>query len=259
MSIERLSIELSQHCSKACWFCYSESGPAGQTRLRAEDLIALVKDSARHGLRAVSFGGGEPLESDALWTVLRELDGVLFRSLTSNGLPLLDEAVLERLVAARPNKVHLSIHFPNNRGEVDRVIQQVHALAQSGIPSGVNFLVRRSQLDVAQEAAARVREAGIDNSRIVYLPMRGQDTPTPEEVARVAGGPFQSMTCLKACAPSARFCSIRWDGSVAWCSYTETRRRLRAFTHEALLEALAGLGLSFCGNDPRRLPVLEQG
>ena len=33
----------------------------------------------------------------------------------------------------------------------------------------------------------RLDRTGIDNSPIVYLPMRGLDTPTPEDVAAVAG------------------------------------------------------------------------
>ncbi|MCB9589447.1 MAG: radical SAM protein [Polyangiaceae bacterium] len=256
MSIERLSIELSQQCSKGCWFCYSESGPGGQTRLHAADIVALVRDAAAHGLKAVSFGGGEPLESPALWQVLGELEGTLFRSLTTNGLPLLDEAMFSQLVRARPNKVHVSIHFPHHHAEVERVISQVRQLAAAGIPSGINFLVRRSQLAIAEEVAAEVRRAGIDNRRIVYLPMRGQDTPSPKQVARIAGGPFQSMTCLGACGKSPRFCSMRWDGSVAWCSYTETRRQLEEFSFAGLTSALDGLGLAFCGDDARRLPVV---
>jgi hypothetical protein len=95
--------------------------------------------------------------------------------------------------------------------------------------------------------AARVRAAGIGNERIVYLPLRIQDTPTPEEIARVAGGPFQSMTCLAACGRSPRFASIAWDRTVAWCSYTKTRRPLGASTHAALSAALEDLGLEFCG------------
>jgi hypothetical protein len=64
----------------------------------------------------------------------------------------------------------------------------------------------------------------------------------------VAGDlPFQSMTCLAACGKSPRFCSIGWDRSVAWCSYTVTRRPLTALTHAALTAALDGLGLAFCG------------
>jgi hypothetical protein len=198
--------------------------------------------------RSVVFSDrGEPLQYDDLFLVLERLRGTLFRSLTSNGL-LLHREHLERLIAAAPDKVHLSIHFPEREGEVQRVIRQVHKLAQCGIRSGINLLVARSNLPAAHRAAEMVRQSGIDNKRIVYLPMRGRDTPTPAEVAAVAGGqPFQSMTCLVQCGRSPRFCSIGWDKTVAWCSYTRTRRLLPALTYEGLNAALDGLELEFCG------------
>ncbi len=247
MQVERISIEVTNQCAKACWFCYNHSHPAGTTGWAAEELVAFVGDCAANGVRAVSFGGGEPLQYPELFPVLEGLRGRLFRSLTTNGL-LLNEAMLERIVAAAPEKVHVSIHFPEREAEVRRVIRQVRALSERGVRSGVNFLVQRSRLEAARVAALRVREAGIGNDRIVYLPMRGQDTPTPRELAEVAGDDrFQSMTCLLQCGPSPRFCSLRWDRSVAWCSYTETRRPLPDLTYAGLLSCLDGLGLAFCG------------
>jgi MoaA/NifB/PqqE/SkfB family radical SAM enzyme len=247
LGLERVSVEVTNRCAKACWFCYNHSQPGGDTHWTVEELVAFIKDCAEHGVKAVSFGGGEPLQYEGLFEVLERLDGVLFRSLTTNGLPLNGD-VLDRLIAARPNKVHLSIHFPERSGEVDRVIRQVQELAGRGVRSGVNLLVARSNLDAARHAAELVRQAGIGNDRIVYLPMRGRDTPTPREVAMVAGDqPFQSMTCLTACAKSPRFCSIGWDRTVAWCSYTVTRRPLPALTFRGLVDALTDLGLEFCG------------
>lgn len=248
MNIERLSIELTRRCAKACWFCYSGSGPEGATQWTVEDVAALVRDGAARGLRAVSFGGGEPLEYEGLFELLGRLRGVLFRSLTTNGL-LLDAAMLERLAEAAPDKVHVSIHFPGSAREVERVIAQVQALEARGIRSGINLLVTRSRLDEAIRAAGAVRAAGIGNERIVYLPMRGQDTPSPEELGRVAGSVrFQSMSCLLACGSSPRFCSLGWDRTVAWCSYTRSRRPLAEPSWPALLAALEGLGLEFCGS-----------
>lgn len=247
MKPERISIEVTNRCAKACWFCYNHSQPAGETAWRAEELVAFVRDCAAHGVKAVSFGGGEPLQFEELFPVLEALRGTLFRSITTNGL-LLSEEMLERMVTAAPEKVHVSIHFPEKEREVARVIRQVQALAERGIRSGINLLVQRSSLPTAGSAAARVRNAGIGNERIVYLPMRGQDTPTPREIATVAGDlPFQSMSCLSACAASPRFCSIGWDKTVAWCSYTTTRRSLTELTYAGLTQALDGLGLEFCG------------
>ena len=252
MSLDRVSIELTNRCSKACWFCYNHSLPEGDTRWTADELVSFVADCAAHGVKAVSFGGGEPLQYGDLFPVLERLRGALFRSLTSNGL-LLHGELLERLIAAAPDKVHLSIHFPERDSEVRRVVRQVHELAERGIRSGINLLVARSNLPAARQAAETVRQAGIGNERIVYLPMRGQDTPTPAAVAAVAGGrPFQSMTCLTTCGRSPRFCSIGWDRTVAWCSYTRMRRPLSALTYEGLTAALNGLGLEFCGGTDGR-------
>lgn len=247
MSLELISIELTNRCSKGCWFCYNTSGPAGETDWTDDEIVSFVTDCAAHGIKAVSFGGGEPLQYEGLFRVLARLEGVLFRSLTSNGL-LLHGRLLDSLVAAAPNKAHLSVHFPERQTEVDRVIGQVHELADRGIRSGINLLVTRSNIPAAARAAETIRASGIDNQRIVYLPMRGQDTPTPEEMGRVAGSQsFQSMSCLLKCAASPRFCSIGWDRTVAWCSYTRTRSRLGELTYAGLRSALDGLGLEFCG------------
>jgi sulfatase maturation enzyme AslB (radical SAM superfamily) len=245
--LDRVSIELTNACAKACWFCYNHSQPGGDTRWAPDEVVDFVRDCASHGIKAVSFGGGEPLQYAGLLEVLDALRGVLFRSLTSNGL-LLDGPMLDRLAEARPDKVHLSIHFPERAGEVRRVIRQVGDLAGRGVRSGINLLVARSNLEAARSAAEEVRRAGIGNDRIVYLPMRGQDTPSPREVAGVAGDqPFQSMSCLGGCAKSPRFCSVGWDRRVAWCSYTATRAPLKELTYEGLMSALDGLGLEFCG------------
>jgi hypothetical protein len=246
MNLELISIEITNRCDKACSFCYNHSAPGGETRWSARDADLLISDAANHGVRAVSFGGGEPLQHPELADMLDRTRGKLFRSVTTNGL-LLDDKI-DALVAARPDKVHLSIHFPDRPREVERVVRQVRDLESRGVRSGVNFLVRRSGLEAAREGAARVRAAGIGNDRIVYLPMRGADTPAPDQMGSVAGSrQFQSMSCLVACASSPRFCSIAWDRTVAWCSYTTARRPLRSLAYSGLVECLTGLALTFCG------------
>ena len=142
----------------------------------------------------------------------------------------------------------MSIHNPRDAGEVARVIAQVHALADAGVRSGVNLLVRRSNLDASRAVAAELRASGIDHRRIVYLPMRGSDVPSAGEVAAVAAGPFQSTTCLAACGESPRFASISARRTVARCSYTVARRTLAAPTYAAVVAALVGLELVDCAD-----------
>lgn len=250
MEIDRISIELTNACSKGCWFCYNTSRPTGATQWRLDELIPFVQSCAAATVRAVSFGGGEPLQFPTWQELFRALRGIVFRSMTTNGLPLCDSAVFDRLVAAAPDKVHVSIHFPESEAEVTRVISQVSALAACGIPSGVNLLVSRSKLSACTAAAARLHDSGIANDRIVYLPMRLADTPSPKEVAAVAGNTrFQSMTCLESCGRSPRFCSIGWNKTVAWCSYTASRHQLTALNYAGLVQSLANLDLEFCGHE----------
>jgi organic radical activating enzyme len=257
-SIDRLSIELSNRCRKACWFCYSASSPAGETTWTVDDLRALIGDCAAHGTRAVSFGGGEPLEApQLLFPVLAALRGRVFRSFTTSGLDL--DAAWPDVVAVAPDKVHVSIHHPGHAAEVARVVDQVCRLAAAGIASGVNLLVMATRLDDARAAVATLHAAGIDNRRIVFLPMRGPGahTPTPAMLAAIAGGPFQSMTCLTGCAASLRFVAIGWDRTVARCSYTTARRPLPAPTHAALTSLLPDLGLTACGAPDVRTPIVR--
>lgn len=174
---------------------------------------------------------------------------MIYRSLTTNGL-LLDAVMLDRLVEAAPNKVHVSLHFPESLREVQRVVDNVEALRACGIQSGVNLVVRKSRLKEAQRAVDQLRNAGIDNDRIIYLPMRGQDTPSPNEIHVVAGRKsFQSMSCLTDCGNNPRFAAVDWNKNVAWCSYTKTRVELLDLSYEGLCKALNGLGVEFCGND----------
>jgi hypothetical protein len=250
VEIDRISIELTNACSKGCWFCYNASRPTGATAWRLDELIPFVQSCAEATVRAVSFGGGEPLQFPAWQELIGALRGIVFRSLTTNGLHLCDSVVFDRLVTAAPDKVHVSIHFPESEIEVSRVVSQVNALAECGIRSGINLLVSRSKLSACATAAARLRDNGIGNDRIVYLPMRLGDTPSPHEVATVAGeNPFQSMSCLNGCGRSPRFCSIGWNKTVAWCSYTTSRHQLAALNYSGLVQSLANLDLEFCGHE----------
>jgi hypothetical protein len=145
--------------------------------------------------------------------------------------------------------VQVSIHFPEDHREVARVAAQAQTLEAQGVRSGVNLLVGRSQLDAAVKARQTLKRAGIGDDRILLLPMRGQDTPSPADLAAVAGSErFQSVTCLLHCGASPRFASIGWDRRVGWCSYTSSRRPLGDLSYRALTEALTGLGLQFCGD-----------
>jgi hypothetical protein len=186
--------------------------------------------------RRFAAGAWEHTDHDRSWCATQEAAERIFLVLAAAPEPF------AALVRAAPDKVHVSLHVPRDAAQV---IAWVNALDGAGLRSGVNVLVRRSRLAETHAAVAQLRAAGIANDRMVFLPLRGslEDTPTPGEVANVAGGtPFQSMSCAR----SPRFVSVDADRRVAWCSYTTTRAPLEAPTYAALKVALDGLGLRPC-------------
>ncbi len=236
--LDHISIDVTNLCSKKCHFCYNKSFPAGKTCWETEELSSFIEDCASHGVKAVSLGGGEPLEYNGTFEILERLRGMLFRTIITNGL-LLYGAILKNLVTVCPDAVQISIHSPERMEEVNRVIRQVKIFEDYGIKSGINLLVSHSKLACSVMAAKKIRLSGIGNERIVYIPMRFYDTPSPDEVALVAGGePFQSSRCLIKCNYSPSFCSIKWDKSVSLCSYAENRRKIKYLTYKGLLESL---------------------
>lgn len=246
--IKFVSIELTNKCAKQCFFCYNESNNLGQTTWQPSDLVSFIKDLEANGVEAVSFGGGEPLEYEGVFEVLKGTKGVLFRSMTSNGLLLGKSDYFDKLMMCEPDKVHLSIHFPENKSEVRRVKDQVIKIAEHGVLSGVNLLIRNDNVFEARMASDYLKSYGISNDRIVYLPMRMKNPVSSSKVRFVANDShFQSISCLAKCGVSDRFCSISWDKQVGWCSYTKSKTKLNSLDFFSLKEVLTGLKLEYCG------------
>ena len=251
---QRLSIEVTNLCQKGCSFCYNASGAGGSTSWTTASLLDFVLDCQGTGTEAVSFGGGEPLLFDGLFDVLEELKGSIFRSITTNGIQLDDQITYRALLKSEPDKVHVSIHDPENQKEVDQVICQVKKLDRDGITSGINLLIHQSSLPAGLQVAENIHQAGISSERVIFIPLHGDDSPTPEEVANTAGGqPFQSVSCLQECRIRERFCAVGWDQKVGWCSYTSSRKELPELSAAGLEKALKDLPLTSCETHLPRL------
>ena len=254
MPVSRLSIEVNNRCQKNCSFCYNGSHPHGTTKWTPSDIVSFVVDCQNQGAEAVSLGGGEPLLFEGIFEIIQSLEGVLFRSLTTNGLLLSKPEIYKSLLASQPDKVHISIHDVEDKKEVERVIDQVKRLDLDGIRSGINLLVRLSKISDAKIVSKKIEREGIGKDRVINIPFHGNDSPTPEQIAFVAGEqPFQSVSCLKGCRISHRFCSISWDKEVGWCSYTSSRKKLNDLSAAGLSSALKGLALEYCGSNLPRL------
>ena len=246
-TLQRLSIDLSNRCSKACDFCYSGSFPDGKTMWQPEEIFDLVKDCAKNGLQAVSLGGGEPFEYEDVFEVISVLTPILFVSVTSNGLPLKNREIWNKLLKNKPDKIHFTIHNPENDEEINNTLYLIGLLKKKNIKAGINLLVSSDRIEETKQLTQRLVRLGISRKEIIFVPRRFSLQPTPQQVLEAAGNePFQSPSCLVDCRPSERFCSLSWDKQVNFCSYSPSKATLQEISYNGIINALDSINFKTC-------------
>lgn len=244
--IELLSIDLSNYCSKQCSFCYNHSRKEGNTVWKPSEVIDFASDCIAHGVKAVSLGGGEPFEYNGVFEVIDALYTKCYLSVTSNGLPLEDPEIWNMLEQHKPDKIHVTIHQPDNEKEVNRVEALLPRIEAIGIKPGLNLLVGADKIEAATKVFQRMTKI-LDNDQIILVPQRFSNTPTPKQLASVAGGkPFQSPSCLLACKRPENFCSVSWDKKVNSCSFAPNKIALESIDFKGLSEALSKVNWKRC-------------
>lgn len=245
--LDRISIDLSNYCSKQCDFCYNHSTKEGNVLWTVEELISFVLDLHKHGIDAVSFGGGEPFEYDGIFELISGLMDEMYVSVTSNGLPLENEEVFSKLKNNKPDKIHITIHHPENKAEVERVVKMINKISAEGIKSGVNLLVSDFNADEAKAVYAELISNDITSDRIILIPRRFTCEPTPKQISDIAcGKPFQSPSCLTGCKQPTGFCSVSWDKKVNWCSYASGKQQIKDLSYKGLMVALKRVTFGCC-------------
>ena len=215
---------------------------------KPSEVIDFASDCIKHGVKAVSLGGGEPFEYDGVFEVIDALYTQCYLTVTSNGLPLEDETVWEQLMAHKPDKLHLTIHQPDNEYEVARVEKRLQEIEKIGIKPGLNLLVGADKIEYSKEVYARL--SGIlNNDQIILVPQRFSNTPTPQQMASVTSGkPFQSPSCLLKCQRPSNFCSVSWDKKVNSCSFAPGKVPLESLDYDGLEKALKQVNWKSCIN-----------
>ena len=244
--IEMLSIDLSNYCSKGCPFCYNNSNSIGETAWKLEEVIEFLKDCIANGIKAVSLGGGEPFEYDGIFQIIEAIYPLCYLSVTSNGLPLENELIWHKLIKTKPDKIHLTIHNPDDESEIKRVLNRLDCLKEIGVKPGINLLVAADKIS-ASKLADRMAFKYISPEQIILVPQRFSQTPTPKQLSEItAGQPFQSPSCLLKCKVPGNFVSVSWDKRVNFCSFAQGKEPLRSMDYKGLIEAMSKIEFKSC-------------
>ena len=245
--IRQIALDLTNSCSKNCWFCYNRSHDGGNTLWTVPEIISFALDCHANGVEAFSLGGGEPLEYEGLFEIIDGIKEELYTTVTSNGLRLEDERFFQEFTKHLPDKIHISIHCPENEEEVSHVIRIIKRFEGYPVKTGVNLLVSTKTLEEAKNALAKLEKNGIGRDRVIILPMKYQLSPTPEQIKEITGGrPFQSPSCLLGCKRPEHYCSVTWDKKVSPCSYSPSKVGLEELSFKGLVEALSRNDFESC-------------
>ena len=213
---------------------------------KTSEVIDFASDCIAHGVKAVSLGGGEPFEYEGVFEVIEALYPKCYLSVTSNGLPLEDTDVWQNLEQCKPDKIHITIHQPDNEREVQRVESLLPRIDAIGIKPGLNLLVGADMIEAATKVFQRMTKR-LQSEQIILVPQRFSNTPTPKQLASVAGGkPFQSPSCLLACKRPENFCSVSWDKKVNSCSFAPDKMPLETLDYAGLMDALSKVNWKSC-------------
>ena len=244
--IEMLSLDLSNFCSKGCAFCYNRSNSAGQTSWEPKEIIRFLKDCIANGVKAVSLGGGEPFEYDGIFQIIEAVYPLCYLSITSNGLPLEKEEIWHQLTAIKPDKIHITIHNPDDEKEVKRVLNLLDSINGIGIKPGINLLVASDKIG-ACKFAYMMALSHILPEQIILVPQRYSQTPTPKQLSEITGGrPFQSPSCLLKCKAPENFVSVSWDKRVNFCSFAGGKEPMGSIDYMGLIAAISKIEFKSC-------------
>lgn len=161
--VRYLRLSVTEACNFSCAYC--RPGKRGELdsgqECSAEELVRIAGALVRLGIRGVRVTGGEPLlRPDILGIVgaLRELDGDLDLSLTTNGFRLAGMA--KGLRAAGLDRVNISL--------------------DSLDPEAFRRLAGVQALDAVREGVAAALDAGLDPVKLNVVVVKGlNDTEAP--------------------------------------------------------------------------------
>jgi radical SAM protein with 4Fe4S-binding SPASM domain len=249
--IYALQLEVGDVCHQGCIYCYMNALDKPRNTLSDRTITRILHDSARLGVTAIEWLGGEPLLRDSIFNHMELAAELGFKNnMWTGGLPLADEHVLQRTAELTRNGLiafHLStinpetyrrLHPDRPASDLEVIITAVKRLLDHGYPSAqllnsVTFTGLQTAEDMTETIDYFEREFGILTCINVYHTyLRPGQTrrdlerfiPAREEIARVYaryrhqyGVTQMPMNCV-----NKQYCSatvaVLCDGSVTPCA-----------------------------------------
>jgi len=154
--ITYLRISITDRCNFRCAYCMPPGGVALKAHneiMRFEEIVEVVREAVRLGVKSVRITGGEPLvrpDVTSLVKMLSEIEGLEDLSLTTNGYlleklaPQLAEAGLKRVNVSLDTLDPVKFRKITRVGDLDLVLRGIDAAESAGLkPIKINAVVIR--------------------------------------------------------------------------------------------------------------------
>jgi len=245
-----LQLEVGDRCEQGCIYCYMNALENQTNTLSDERIREILKDSAKLGITAVEWLGGEPLLRESIFEHMAFASSLGFRNnMWTGGLPLQDERIRKKTVELTRNgliAVHVSTVYPQvykrlhperPSGDLYIILDSIQKSLNLGYPAeqmlnSVTFTGLQSADDMIKTIDYFEHRFGIKTSLNVYhtylrpgIPQGelNRFIPSPDEVKKVYArycsqwGEELPMNCV-----NKQYCSatlaVLCDGSVTPCA-----------------------------------------
>ena len=163
--------QLTNECNLACLHCIEESGPgkAFRDELGHAEILRIIDQLAAMGVPYLSLSGGEPMLHPSFFALVERIcTAGMELKIETNG-HFLEAASCERLQSLGVKAVQVSLDGASAetynrirvRGNFDRAIAGIRALAAAGVPIEINYSPTRfnaheigAAVDLAHELGA---------------------------------------------------------------------------------------------------------
>lgn len=178
---ELADISISNHCSKACAYCYRES--ARNNEFMSVDDYGKVLDAMRDpeygNVFQVAIGGGEPLEHpDFVKIINATLERGIVPNFTTNGIFLTEDVC--RAIQGKVGAVALSVTSVNELQE-----EKIAMLRKYAIRTNIHYVLSAKNIEEAIEIVSgkyEVHFAGVN--AIIFLTYKPAGRGINEDVLR---------------------------------------------------------------------------
>lgn len=182
--LEEIFISVTNRCNLNCFHCYASAGSSYENgELSKEELINIVDEAGKLGVKEFNITGGEPFIREDIFDILDQLDFWGIRFNLSTGGTLITPRILNKLRKYKhcectqvsvdgPEEYH--DYMRGRKGSFRRALRAIKLFKSEGLPIMVNSVLHRENLPYLEFFSDLSLESDIFVRLTLLNPMLGR-------------------------------------------------------------------------------------